>query len=80
MGITVRKIDDLGRVLLPLEYRQGHCITSGDSLMIEDTGEGLLISPLTSRCRLCGSGKDVLTVDGIKVCRGCGEKLREAFR
>lgn len=75
-----RNIDDLGRVCLPKEMRRSIGIADGDLLRIEMTKDGFLITPVTARCVVCGTAKDLLEVDGIGVCRGCADKISAANR
>jgi len=72
----VRRIDDLGRIVIPKEMRRGLGITEGDPMNIEAVPGGVLVSPVNASCVICGSTKDLLTIDGVGVCRNCAEHLK----
>ena len=42
----VRRIDELGRVVIPKEIRRNYGIKEGDSLEIFTTNEGIMIAPI----------------------------------
>jgi transcriptional pleiotropic regulator of transition state genes len=51
----VRKIDDLGRIVLPAETRRLFNIREGDQLAISVEGDNILIRKLEATCTFCGS-------------------------
>lgn len=75
-----RNVDQLGRVVLPVEIRRINHIKEGDLLFVNATEAGILLTPAKVACAICGSGEDVLTVDGIKLCRNCAERIRRALK
>ena len=50
-----RKVDELGRVVLPAEYRNTLGLTSGCSVLVEPMHGTIVIKPATIACKLCGS-------------------------
>ena len=69
----VRRIDDLGRIVLPIELRAVLGIKVKDPLEIfvgEEDGTIILV-PYRPGCVLCGSMDDLVEMRGKKVCRGC---------
>jgi transcriptional pleiotropic regulator of transition state genes len=71
----VRKIDDLGRIVIPAEMRRVFNINEGDPLTISVDGENILIRKLDSTCTFCGSTKDVSSFKGKGVCARCRGQL-----
>lgn len=51
MGIAMgkTKIDGRGRVTLPRELRRTMDLSPGDDVIVEETGEGLLLRPALSK-------------------------------
>lgn len=76
-GIT-RKVDELGRVVIPIELRRSLGIAIRDSLEIYVEGEYIVLKKHENSCVFCGSDKDVLEFKGKILCKDCQSKLREA--
>ena len=49
-----RKIDSVGRIVIPAEIRQTLGLVEGDVLDIEVRAGAILLTPLSERCALCG--------------------------
>ncbi len=71
----VRKIDDLGRIVIPAETRRLFNIREGDELAISIEQENIIIRKLEATCTFCGSGKDVSSFKGRGVCARCRKEL-----
>ena len=71
----VRKIDDLGRIVLPAETRRLFNIREGDELSIAVSGTDIVIRKLESTCTFCGATDDVTSFKGRGVCAGCRSEL-----
>lgn len=67
----VRKVDDLGRVVLPIELRRTLDIAEKDSLEIYIDGEKIVLRKYQPACVFCGSADDVENFRGKNVCRHC---------
>jgi transcriptional pleiotropic regulator of transition state genes len=70
-----RKIDDLGRVVIPAETRRMFNIHEGDQLIIGVDGDSIMIRKLEATCTFCGSTTDVTTFKGKGVCATCRKAL-----
>ena len=73
-GIS-RKIDDLGRIVIPAETRRLLGIREGDALSFHVEGDAVIIRKVTSVCVFCGSGEHVLDFKGRGVCTSCRADL-----
>lgn len=73
----VRKVDELGRIVLPIELRRTMDIGVGDSLEIYVDASSVILRKYEPSCVFCGDAGDVLTYKGKIVCRAC---LREMSR
>ena len=67
----VRKVDDLGRVVLPIELRRTLDIGEKDSLEIYVDGEKIILRKYEPACVFCGSAQDVYLFRGKNVCQSC---------
>lgn len=74
-GIT-RKIDDLGRIVIPAETRRMFNIHEGDHLTVSVEGGNILLRKVTDTCTFCGSDSDVGQFKGKGVCSSCRSQLR----
>lgn len=73
----VRKVDELGRIVLPIEMRRTLDIAEKDSLEIYVEGENIILRKYMAACIFCGNGKDIIDFNGKNVCRECAAKLRQ---
>lgn len=71
----VRKIDDLGRVVVPAETRRLFNIQEGDRLAISVDGDAIMIRKLEATCTFCGTTEDVTAFKTKGVCSGCRSSL-----
>lgn len=67
----VRKIDALGRIVLPIEQRRILEIGDRDSLEIFIEDNMLILKKYQPACIFCGNAKDVMTFKGRNICPNC---------
>ena len=67
----VRKIDDLGRIVIPAETRRLFNIHEGDELAISVDGDSIIIRKLDATCVFCGATEEVSDFKGRGVCSSC---------
>ena len=77
---VVRRIDDLGRVVIPVEYRKVLGIKVGDHLDLTLEGDGLALRPLRQACSLCGGVADLQPFRTSLVCGDCRDALGSSHR
>jgi transcriptional pleiotropic regulator of transition state genes len=70
-----RKVDDLGRIVLPVELRRLHGIQTGDALEISVDGDAIVLRKLSPGCVFCGSPDGLSTFRSRAVCGDCREEL-----
>ncbi len=73
--LMVRKIDDLGRVVVPAETRRLFNIHEGDALAITVENGGIVLRKLEATCTFCNSSEGLENFKGRGVCVECREKL-----
>ncbi len=71
----VRKIDDLGRIVVPAETRRLFNIHEGDELAIAVEGDAIVIRKLDASCVFCGSTSDVSPFKERGLCARCRKEL-----
>lgn len=76
MGI-IRKLDDLGRVVIPKEIRDEMKLEYLSPLEIFYDGKGITFVPYTKRCICCGSDNadSLVEVDRVSLCPDCIRKF-----
>ena len=71
----VRKVDELGRIVLPIELRRTMGIAEKDSLEIYIAGSSIVLKKYQPACVFCGEAKDVISFKGRNVCVRCAGEL-----
>ncbi|MCW6075506.1 AbrB/MazE/SpoVT family DNA-binding domain-containing protein [Clostridium sporogenes] len=72
----VRKVDELGRLVIPKELRKTLNITEQEtSLEIYVDGEQIVLKKYTPACIFCGEAKEVINFKGKNICRICLKEL-----
>ena len=71
----VRKIDDLGRIVVPAETRRLFNIHEGDELAISVENDAIVIRKLQATCVFDGSTVDVRSFKGRGLCAVCRSEL-----
>ena len=74
LGI-VRRVDELGRIVLPIELRRTLNIGEKDSLEIYVDGSAIVLKKYQPACIFCDSAKDITLFKGKSVCAHCLEEL-----
>ena len=72
----VRRIDDLGRVVIPKEIRKVLDIQYGDPLEIYTDGESIVLKKYEPNCIFCGETSDVVVRKGKNICNDCLRELK----
>ena len=71
----VRKVDELGRIVLPIELRRTLHIDVKDPLEIYVDGSQIILAKYEPSCIFCGSSEHILDFKGKAVCRRCQQEL-----
>lgn len=72
----VRKVDELGRVVLPIELRRTLDIEIKDSLEIYVENDGIVLRKYQPACVFCGSSTDIQDFKGKNICKECVKELQ----
>lgn len=71
----VRKVDELGRVVIPIELRRTLGIGEKDALEIYVDGERIMLKKYEPACIFCGNAENVTYFKGKIICRECLKDL-----
>lgn len=72
----VRKVDELGRVVIPIELRRTLGIDIKDPLEIYVEGEHIIFKKYEPACIFCGYARGLRNLNGKNVCQDCVDKLK----
>ncbi len=67
----VRKLDTLGRIVIPIELRKTMGIEIKDSLEIFTEGSDIVVRKYAPGCVICGEAKDTMPFKGKLICADC---------
>jgi len=73
----VRKVDPLGRIVIPKEIRKVMSINEGDPLEIVKEDNQILLRKYSRGCIFCGGDKSITEFKGMLVCEECKKGLIE---
>ena len=73
----VRKVDELGRVVLPIELRRTLDIEVKDSLEIYVDGSQIILKKYEPACIFCGNALDIPNAKGKNICKSCLAEIAE---
>lgn len=72
----VRKVDELGRVVIPIELRRTLSIAEKDALEIFTEGDAIILRKYQEACSICMNTKGVRDFKGKKICNECIEVIK----
>ena len=73
----IRKVDDLGRIVLPIELRRVLDISERDELEIYMENDRIILQKFEPACLFCGSSRNLIMYRDKNVCQECVRKLAE---
>ena len=76
---VVRKIDELGRIVLPISIRQNLGIAEHDPVEIFMEGDRIILQKYQPACIFCETSGDVIFYNGKRVCSRCIEQIKRQF-
>jgi len=68
---VVRKVDELGRIVIPIELRRTMGIEEKDALEIYVDNEKIILKKYEPACIFCGNAEEVQNYKGKNICRSC---------
>ncbi len=71
----IRKVDELGRVVIPIELRNKFGIAEKDPIEIFVDGTSIVLKKYEPNCVFCGSTKKLVSFSDKLICSKCAEKI-----
>ncbi len=75
MDIVSRKIDKLGRIVLPMDFRKALGLEGEVEVILGITEDSITIKGINTCCRICGSKEQV--AKNVCICARCINKIKE---
>ena len=73
----VRKVDELGRIVLPIELRRTLGIEEKDRIEIFVDGESIILRKYQPGCIFCDNATDIINYKGKNICPDCIRAMNE---
>ena len=73
----VRKVDELGPIVLPIELRRTLGIEEKDRIEIFVDGESIILRKYQPACIFCDNAKDIINYKGKNICPDCIRAMNE---
>lgn len=67
----VRKVDELGRIVIPIELRRNLSIDEKDSLEIYVEDDHIILKKYSPACSFCSNATDITVFKGKNICKSC---------
>ena len=67
----VRNVDELGRIVLPIELRRNLDINEHDPLEIYVEGTCIVLKKYQPACIFCGDAQELTSFRGKSICASC---------
>ena len=71
----IRRVDELGRVVLPIELRNKFGITEKDPMEIYVDGNSIVLKKYEPNCIFCGNSKKLVEFGDKVICQKCADKI-----
>lgn len=76
----VRRVDELGRIVIPIEMRNALGIAQKDPVEISIEGSNIILRKYENRCVFCGVLRPSIKYNGKLVCNKCLAELNEQVK
>lgn len=74
---VVRKVDELGRIVLPIEIRKILDINSKDAIEIFTDDDKIILQKYQPACIFCDNLENIVYFNGKRICADCVAKMKE---
>ena len=71
----IRRVDELGRVVIPIEIRNQFSIAEKDPIEIYVDGKSIVLKKFEETCIFCGNTKNLLKYNGKLICENCSKNI-----
>lgn len=74
----VRRVDELGRIVLPIELRRTLDIDVRDEMEIYMDGDRIILQKYEPNCIFCGNSRTLVVYHGKNICLDCARNISKA--
>lgn len=71
----IRRMDELGRVVIPIELRNQFNIAEKDPIEIYVDGSSIILKKFEPNCIFCGNTKNLVNYKDKLICKECSKKI-----
>ena len=71
----IRRVDELGRVVIPIEIRNQVNIVEKDPIEIYANGSSIILKKFEENCIFCGNTQNLLSYNSKLICPECAKKI-----
>ena len=72
-----RSIDKLGRIVLPISFREQLNLNTDDKIIISLENNRIILSPSKSICAICGAS--IRSSSEMRICKDCIEMVKKKY-
>ena len=73
----IRRVDELGRVVIPIELRNQFNIVEKDPIEIYVDDSSIILKKYEPNCVFCGNTKNLMSYKDKLICSKCSQKIAE---
>ncbi|WP_295152015.1 AbrB/MazE/SpoVT family DNA-binding domain-containing protein [uncultured Ruminococcus sp.] len=74
----VRKVDELGRIVLPIELRRTYDLAVRDSIEIYTEDDKIILKKYQKSCIFCGNKENLIDFKDRTICADCAAEIKGA--
>lgn len=71
----IRKVDELGRIVIPIEIRNKFDISEKDPIEIYVDGSSIILKKYEPNCVFCGNTKNLVAYKDKLICSKCAQQI-----
>ena len=75
----VRKMDELGRLVIPVELRRQLDLEDGAALQIFTDNNEIILRKYAPFCIFCGEARDLVSYEGVNMCLACVKTIAKRY-
>ena len=76
---VVRKVDELGRIVLPIEIRKVLDIKQKDAVEIFTDNDTIVLQKYQPACIFCNNADNIVFFGGKRICEDCLAKIKQTL-
>ena len=73
----IRRVDELGRVVIPIEIRNQFNIAEKDPIEIYVDRSSIILKKFEPNCIFCGNTKNLIEYNDKLICEDCSKKIAD---